>query len=252
MAKILVEDYEKRLKSPDPAILRLHAQVLQRLAGTEEAGLRAAAAMYEQAQAMDPKDVAGATQMAALYHFGLHDPAKAVATLEGLIRQVPTVPSFLAMAEFRGAMAQEHLSAGRQEKALEELAASDAVLAKALAAAPKDLNVRVAAATAELRKKDTKKAREHLEAVDEADRSDYRYRLTEGILGLQENRADEAIESWSRGLMLTGGSDSQLSFRLAYILLALGKVDEAEPLIDQFRRLVGGATPRPRCATSRP
>ena len=48
------------------------------------------------------------------------------------------------------------------------------------------------------------------------------------------------------GLLLTGGHDIDLTWRLAHILLELGRTREAEPLLSQYRRLVGGDEPGPR------
>ena len=58
-------------------------------------------------------------------------------------------------------------------------------------------------------------------------------------MALYENRSSDAVESWSRGLAETGGTEADLSWRLAFVLLQLGRVDQAEELIQQFRRLVG-------------
>ena len=79
----------------------------------------------------------------------------------------------------------------------------------------------------------------HLDRIPEADRKDLSTAPSMGIVALYENKADDAIESWSRGLKIAGGSDAELSWRLAYVLLQLGRVEDAEPLISQFRRVVG-------------
>ena len=109
--------------------------------------------------------------------------------------------------------------------------------------------MRLAAADLALANKRPAEAAAHLDQVPEADRKDYRYRTLQGIVALHENKAEDAIESWSSGLKVTAGGDAELSWKLAFVLLQLGRVDEAEPLISQFRRNVG-LTPEGRSPPS--
>ena len=77
-------------------------------------------------------------------------------------------------------------------------------------------------------------------------RDDLRVKNLEGLIDLAESRPEEAIQSWRTGLLEIGGNDAALTWQLAHILLEVGRVTEAEPLINQYRRLVGGDTPDPK------
>ena len=46
--------------------------------------------------------------------------------------------------------------------------------------------------------------------------------------------------------MEIGGNDTGLTWQLAHVLLEIGRVSEAEPLMDQYRRLVGGEEEDPK------
>ncbi|MHC5544225.1 tetratricopeptide repeat protein, partial [Singulisphaera rosea] len=48
---------------------------------------------------------------------------------------------------------------------------------------------------------------------------------------------------WRAGLVKAGGNNAELTWRLAQVLLDMGRTREAEPLIAQYRRLVGGEEP---------
>ena len=65
-------------------------------------------------------------------------------------------------------------------------------------------------------------------------------RTSKGSIDLAESRPEEAIRAWRTGLLEIGGNDAALTWQLAHVLLEVGRVSEAEPLIDQYRRLVGG------------
>ena len=115
----------------------------------------------------------------------------------------------------------------------------DDLIKRAVDAAPHDLNVRLEAASLALAAKKPTEAAMHLDQVAEADRQNYVYLTLRGVVALHENRATDAVESWNRGLLNTGGSEAELSWKLAFVLLQLGRVDEADELIKQYRRLVG-------------
>src|SRR5690606_6444313 len=77
-------------------------------------------------------------------------------------------------------------------------------------------------------------------------REGLRGQLARGLIDLARDQPDMAIESFRRGLEVSGGSDADLTWQLAYILTDLGRLSEAEPLIRQHRRLVGGEEPPAR------
>ena len=66
------------------------------------------------------------------------------------------------------------------------------------------------------------------------------------MLNLNENRPDEAIQAWRAGLVMTGGTDDRLTAGLAELLIENGRLTEAKPLVEQFRRLTGGEVANPR------
>jgi tetratricopeptide (TPR) repeat protein len=117
---------------------------------------------------------------------------------------------------------------------------------QALAEDPSDLDVQLAAAEVAIQRHDTAAARHHLAAIDPARRDDLKVRITEGVLDLIEQRPDDAIAHWRAGLVRAGGNDADLTWRLAHVLLETGRTAEAEPLIAQYHRLLGGESPPPR------
>ena len=223
------------------ADIRLHARTLEALgiAGSRPR-FAEAAAEYEKAIALDPKDIDGAEQAAKLYFFAIKNSDKAIAVLDALVRDNPTAPALLAAARVDSEIAVDHASAGRFAEAAKLREKVDGLLKKAIAASPHGLAVRLAAADLAIGMRRPAEAAAHLAEVEEKDRKDYRYRTLQGIVELYDNKTADAIESWKRGLIATEGSDAELSWRLAYVLLQLGRVDEAEPLINQYRRNAGG------------
>ena len=242
----LSKDLLDRMHPPDAPALRLRGRVLERLAvlGDKDAQAGTIEA-FRKARELDPKDVAGAEELARVYYGLVKDRAAADAVLDDLLRANPSATAYLAVSRFRGELAKDLAGDNRATEAEVEARASRDAIEKALKAAPNDLEVCCGAAEAALARKQPAEARALLARIPESKQADFRYRTLQGIVDLYENRADDAIESWSRGLRLAGGGDADLSWRLAYVLLQLGRVDEAEPLIGQFRRLVGGESPTP-------
>lgn len=251
------------------ADLRLHAQTLHRLgtAGDRDKYLLAAR-RYEEARKLDPGDSGGSDSLARLYQFELKATAKATAVLDDLISAPPSPPKppdatakkttetetaaeaasrvaqeratrYLTVAKFYADFATEAGGSGRSSEIPAARARAESMVKKAVELAPKDRAVRLAAAEIAIANKRPAEAAAHLSQVAEKDRTDFRYRTLEGIVALYDNKAADAIESWSTGLKITSGGDAELSWRLAFVLLQLGRVDEAEPLISQFRRNVG-------------
>lgn len=226
------------------ADVRLHALTLERLGATgDRTNLPKAAARYEEARKLEPGDVAGSDRLARLYQFDLKEPAKADAVIADLLaaNSKPSIkpPAYLAAAKFYTDRATDAVANGRAPLAPDDRKRAEDLIKKAVEADPKDLLVRLAAADLAITNKRPAEAAAHLQKVPEKDRKDFRYRTLEGIVALYENKAADAIESWSSGLKIAGGGDAELSWRLAFVLLQLGRVEEAEPLIGQFRRNVG-------------
>ena len=226
------------------ADLRLHARALETLAqSTAAVADRAAyyantAKRLEQARILEPQDVAGSERLARVY-FLMKDPSRADAVLEAMLKANPTAPTYLAAARFHAAVAADAAASGRSTEVPASRAKVDALIKRAVEAAPRDLEVRLEAARLALAAQRPAEAALHLDQVDEKDRQNYLYLTLRGVVALHENRATDAVDSWSRGLLNTGGTEAELSWKLAFVLLQLGRIDEADELIKQYRRLVG-------------
>jgi len=219
--------------------IRLHAQAMAMMATpANQDPLVAAAARFEEARTLAPGDVVGDEQLALLY-LNLKDPAKFDAVLDSLVKTTPTAPAYMAAARCYAAAAADAATSGRSDEAPAFRARADDMIAKAVAADPKGLEVRLEAARIALDAKKPAQAAAHLDAVAENDRQDYRYLTYRGVVALFANKSADAVDSWTRGLAVTGGAEAELSWRLAFVLLNLDRVDEADELIKQYRRLVG-------------
>lgn len=212
--------------------------------------------VLEQARALDPTDVASALELAQLYRFQRTppDPDRAVAVLDDLLaaHAQPTTPRDAprpALAQARLARYRYFTQAATDERdsttraALRKQAATE--LEAALVAAPDDLVTRLTAAEFAAVAGDLTTAREHLDHIPVSARGDLSVRLVQGLVERAANQPEAAIAAWRQGLQDTGGTNAELTWRLAEVLLQLGRLAEAEPLIRQHRRLTGGAQPAP-------
>ena len=218
-----------------PGAHRLLARALEQSAAEgDDRALAEACREYEAAAKSDPGDVEGAERLARLYQEKLNEPAKAEAVLDALLERDRNDPARRAAA--RLARARHFARTGRAARAGEEAE-------RAARDDPADPEARLAAAQLAAQRGDAPVARRHLAAIPEAARNDLRVKLVEGVIDLKERRPDEAVQSWRSGLLLAGGSNVELTWRLAQVLLEMGRVDQAEPLIAQYRRLIGGEDP---------
>ncbi|CAN5913673.1 hypothetical protein BH23PLA1_BH23PLA1_04840 [soil metagenome] len=221
----------------EPEDHRLLGRVLEgrarRIEG-DEAGaeplLRAALVEYRKALQREPGDLQGAERLADLYR-RLNEPEAAEAVLEGLIQAEDS-------ARARLVLYRHHTRAGDLQRARE-------ALEQAIAQEPKNLETRLTAAREALGRNDLAAARGHLNELVPADRETIQARVLAGAIDLQANALDNAVENWRQGLLQASGTDADLTWWLAYVLLQLGRIEEATPLIDQFYRLVGQEEPTP-------
>lgn len=252
-----------------PETLRLLAQVLevQALLGDRKA-LDKAAAAYEEARKIDPANIDGAERLAQLYRDpkGLNRPQDADKILDEMLQANRDAERDAKTPEARRAageqLAQAYLAryrhfarAAKETKSPEArrrlLARASEELRLALTQAPEDFRILLAAAESELQRGDVAKARDYFDRIPadpEGRRTDaerMQLRIVQGMIDLRENRPEEAIESWREGLVATGGTNADLTWQLAHIELELGHLKEAEPLIQQHRRLTGGSEPTP-------
>ena len=234
-AEQAAREYLKRGHEADARGHRLLAEALEGVGRVGDSdALAQAVAEYEAAEAIEPGDVQAAGRLAALCRDRFDDRPRALAVLDALIRHNPGSPAArLARSRF-------FLAGGDAKLAAEEIDA-------ALKLAPGDVDARLAAAEAAAIRDDPRAAREHLAAIQPPRPDDIRVRIIEGLIELDESRADEAVRSWRAGLVLSGGTDAELTWRLTHVLIQLGRLREAEPLLSQFRRLTGGDEPTPAC-----
>jgi len=244
VVKELFEVDKRQGVKPDAEAYRLQGRALQGQAveGVDEGvdgKLNRAVTAYEKARELDPKDAETVERLAILYDQRLHKPAEAQAVLDGLVAADPGVPSWLV--------------AHRVHSLADRPGPAAAALAEALKLAPDHFDARLAAARSALARNDLAEARGHLDALPEQapqappkkTRNDNRARIIRGAIELQENQLDAAMEDWRQGLVQAGGSDADLSWWLAYVYLQLGRVSAADPLIVQYRRLVGASEDPP-------
>ena len=217
---------------PDARDYRLLARALlaQHYHGVTTAMVKAIAE-FEAASRLDPADVRGASDLAYLYVKERKDRHRADAVLDALLKAKPG-------PEARLARYRHYAQFGPSEKARLELEA-------AVKEDPGDVAIRLAAAEDALDRNEPATARGHLEAVPAKLKDDVRVRFLRGVLELREHHADDAIANWRQGLRMTGGTSADLTYRLAWVLLQLGRAEDAKPLMDQFRRLTGGTRPAP-------
>lgn len=205
---------------------------------------------FEKAEAKDPGDVKGASQLAYFYRERLHDRKRAEAVFERLLTGTAKSPTKHAAALLARAEHYFYVARDAQldpEDRLAEVKRREADILEAVKYAPEDFNVRIAAADVALlgTRKDPAAARLHLAAIPPDKRVQTKYKLLEGMIDLVERKVDDAIQAWRSGLVLTGGTDAEMTRQLAVVLLDNGRLTEAHPLIEQYRRLTGGDTPTP-------
>lgn len=233
-SETLAREYIRR-GADDAEAHRLLARALE--AAGEEGDAKAleeASLEYERAARMQPGDVEGGELLARLYRDRLRNPEKALEVLNGLVVSNRKSPEALASAYM--ALARYYLSGGDRRRATEEVE-------RAVKASPTDAKARLLAAELACRTGDLAAAHAHLDAVPEAERDSQQFKVVQGLIDLQERRPNSTVEDWRAGLLLTGGNDAELTWRLAGLLLEMGRAREAEPLIAQYRRLTGGEAP---------
>jgi tetratricopeptide (TPR) repeat protein len=217
---------------------RLLAHALELIAsGGNAQALAEAVREHQYAERKEPGNGEGAERLALLYADRFNDPAKALQVLDQLVQANQESPPKLAQA--RLIRSRYFLTRNQPDQAAAEID-------QAAQADPTSIAVQLAAAEAATRRGDIEAARRHLGKLPRTAQNDIQVKFIEGLIELGAQRPDEAIQSWRAGLLLTGGHDPDLTWRLAHILLETGRTQEAEPLLSQYRRLVGGNEPDSR------
>jgi tetratricopeptide (TPR) repeat protein len=185
---------------------------------------------YEKSELLQPGDVGGGIRLAMLYRTKGKDPKKAEELLSRIKeKNQNSVPARLGLFRF---FLDQPNGAG-QAAALAELDA-------ALKLAPGNAEARLISAEMAIKRGDTKDARNQIAKIDPPLKNDLRLKLIQGMIEFREQRNDEGIASWREGLMQTGGSDAELNWRLARVLLGLGRVQQAQPQLDRYFGLTNG------------
>jgi tetratricopeptide (TPR) repeat protein len=179
---------------------------------------------------LNPGDVYAAEHLAWLFKDSKRNAARGERVLDDLLNTLPDA------AEVRLARHRFFASLRRKDRASAELEAAARL-------APDDLQVLLSVARDAMRRGDTARARRLLQRFPETAKADLRVVALRGKLDLSDEHLDDAIEDWRQGLKRSGGSDSELSWWLAYTLLQRGLFKEARPLVAQFRRLEGEEAP---------
>ncbi len=234
-AQVAAEEYLKL--TDDAEAHRLMAQALEGVGYLGDTpALDRAIVEYETAEKMQPGDVRGGLRLARLYRTKGKNPKRALEIMDSLLKANPK------SAEARLARFQFFLS---EPDSPEKLPHAMAEIDEAIKLAPGDAEARLIAAELAAQRGETAEARRHLAAINPPPKNDLPIKLVTGLIELHEQRDEAAIESWRSGLIQSGGSDADLTWRLARLLLMRGRIREAEPLMSQYRRLVGGDEPNP-------
>lgn len=179
---------------------------------------------------MAPGDEVAAERLSRLFVDRLKDHVRAERVLDDLLKARPkSVETRLIRYRFYVKLRKDDAAAAELEEATK--LASD------------DLGVLLAAAENALRRGDVAGARRQLDKVPPKDRKDIRVLLTRGMIDFGDERPDEAVDAWRQGLMTSAGTDGEVTWWLAYALLQIGRVAEAKPLVNQYRRLAGEDAP---------
>ena len=182
---------------------------------------------YRAALRSNPRDAVASERLANLYLARLKDPASAEEVLENLLKaDGKSVAVRLVRHEF-------FARAKRDDRAKAELDA-------AMALAPDVIQIRLQAAKFALGHRDTAEARRQLDAIPGEKQNDLGVKVLRGYLEFAEQHPDQAIDQWRRGLTLVGGGDQGLTWQLAFNLIQLGRLGEADPLVKQYNRLAKG------------
>ncbi len=208
--------------------------------GTDSRNSQEVIRHLELAWAGDPGDISTALDLAMVYstRSGLSRQESLAKSNEILEKVVSQHPKSLEVRLARYRLFSENN--------LHDRAIVDA--REAVNLAPENVQARLAYSEALRIEGDNEEALNQINAIP-ADRQNLpEVRLARGLAEMTSNKIDRAVEEWRQGLVLSGGSDAETTWRLAFVLLNLGRIDEADPLIEQYKRLSGSAEPTPEAA----
>jgi tetratricopeptide (TPR) repeat protein len=211
----------------DAEVHRLLAFALEQQAKPGEISMwNDVAAEYATALARDPKDIDSATRLATIEATRLDHPDKALEVLDAILAARPDD------YQVRLARRRYFIERGDGEKARTELL-------EALRIAPDNAEVLIQAASEAIDRGELPLARRYIESLPQKGATGSLVSLQKGLIEMKEGDINGAVASWRGGLVDSGGNDAGLALRLSQILLMLGKIDQADPMIAQYRRLIG-------------
>ena len=188
---------------------------------------------YENALERDPSDLFAARGLAGLYVKARKDKDAAQRVLDRLL-------------ETRKGAVEVRLIRYQFAKSMGDVVAANNELIEAEKKSPGNLlliQMGVADALQSGRKDGTTEARGWLARVPEKDRENLRVLTMKGYIEYSERHPADAVSTWRSGLIKAEGSDAELNWQLALVLLELGRDEEAAPYVAQFRRISGAETP---------
>jgi tetratricopeptide (TPR) repeat protein len=213
------------LGADGPADHLLLARALEGMAASgNEDTLKKAVEEYNVAHRGDPGDIVAAERLARLYQDRLKQPAEARRVLDELAKAKPEA-------------ARVHLVRFAYFARLRDKEQARKELDEAVRLEPKDPDILLIAAGEALRRGEPAAARALLAALPEGANANLRVRLLRGMVELGEQKNDDAIELWRNDLILSGGTDADMTWWLTYVMLNLGRVAEARPMLLQYRRI---------------
>jgi tetratricopeptide (TPR) repeat protein len=205
----------------------LLARALEALSGLDDAGdASAAISEYEAALRLDPHDAVAAEHLASL--------------VRGRLKDIPRSDRVLdALRDLDPDRVQVRLARFRHYDRFDDRVRAAAELAETTRLAPGDVGIKLAAAEYAIRRGDVMNARLYADAIPAEHREGLQFRLLLATIELAERRPDAALETYRAGLASTGGTAPELNWWLAFVLLQVGRAEEARPIVSRYTRLVG-------------
>lgn len=194
----------------------------------------------ELAVAADPSDIASSLDLASVYasRSALPKPEAIAKSNQVLDRVVLLHPKAV---DVRLARYKLYADNEQYDKALADAR-------EAVALEPNSVAARLALSEALRLTGDNQGAIAQIDSLPKQDQERPEVRLARGLAEMTSNKIDRAVEEWRQGLVKSGGNDAETTWRLAFVLLNLGRINDADPLIEQYKRLAGSAEATPEAS----
>ena len=213
------------------------AMYLSDKTGQDQANSKEVIRQLELATVADPNDIATALDLSQVYSTRSGLPkAQALAKSDEILQRIVTTHP--KSVEVRLTRFKLFMDNDLLDRALSDAKASVEI-------APENIQCRLALSEVLRVSGNHLGAMAQIDAIPVTERDRPEVRLARGLAEMTSNKMDRAVEEWRQGLVKSGGTDGETTWRLAFVLLNLGRVSEAEPLIEQFKRLSGSAEASP-------